>query len=321
MTFEPSNAENIDLDNNFMDEEHSNFRAFGIGKATEKQVRHKKARKEKRAEAKEERKGMNLFQKFTNITQKGNPAAIIPRLGTMAGLRLNIFGLSRRLYPALLTAEQLKAGNYDLTNAALAKKKLADVHKMWIMLGGRGVSLDEAIRKGFDKPIFKTHKIKESHRENKGVSAATPLSKATSSFTASEIDLPEVNTREFDLGFTDEQYSNFAMYDDAAEVIAGLGILGGFVAKIAGVAQNPYKKGTPQADQAAADLAAAQAAGDLEAKSASDAEIKKLAEAAATEEADTIMGIPKTGFFIGVGLLVVLIVGGIILSKKKHATA
>jgi hypothetical protein len=153
---------------------YSNFKSKEERK--KKQAEKKAHRKEKRAEAKEERKGMGLGKKLLNLSQKANPAAIVPRSSFLLGLRVNIFGISRRLYPATLTEEEIIKKGFDPENAKRAKevieKKFAPV---WAALGGRKVSLYENIRKGFAKPIFKTKKVKamtKQIKENEAKSTA-----------------------------------------------------------------------------------------------------------------------------------------------------
>ena len=224
-------------------EQYSNFALFGIGKPTEKQKEKKEARKEKREAAHEEREGLSLFKRFTNLTQKVNPAAAIPRLGVLACMRLNVLGMARRLYPAFLTDEELKARNFDIENAKKAKKIWdSKIKDMWIMLGGRSVTLEEAIKKGYDKPVFNTKKQKAAKAAEKGAS------------------------------FNGEEQSNFAGYDDAAEIAAGISAVSAMAKTLTnnGVSKNPYAKGTPEYDKAAKDLAKAEQEGSMDAPAASD---------------------------------------------------
>ena len=149
----------IDVYSNFKSKEERKKK-----KAERKQKRaaKKERRIEKRAIAKEERKGMGVGKRLLNLSQKANPAAIVPRSSFLLALRINLFGISRRLYPAVLTDEEIKKKGLDPENAKKAKevieKKFAPV---WLAMGGRKISLYENIKKGFDKPIFKTKKVKE----------------------------------------------------------------------------------------------------------------------------------------------------------------
>ncbi len=133
-----------------------------------KRVVKKERRIEKRKIAKEERKSMPLGKRLLNLSQKANPAAIVPRSSFLLALRVNLFGLSRRLYPATLTDEEIKKRGLDPENAKRAKDVIENKFaKVWSALGGRKVSLYENIKKGFDKPIFKTKKIKEAKKSIK----------------------------------------------------------------------------------------------------------------------------------------------------------
>lgn len=155
----------IDVYSNFKSKEERKKK-----KAERKQKRaaKKERRIEKRAIAKEERKGMPLGKRLLNLSQKANPAAVVPRSSFLLGLRMNIFGMARRLYPATLTDEEIKKKGLDPENAKRAKevieKKFAPV---WLALGGRKISLYENIKKGFDKPVFKTKKIKQAKKDIK----------------------------------------------------------------------------------------------------------------------------------------------------------
>lgn len=158
-------AHRIELYSNFKSKEERQKKKVA---RKEKRAVKKTRRIEKRAIAKEERKGMPLGKRLLNLSQKANPAAIVPRSSFLLGLRMNIFGMARRLYPATLTDEEIKKKGLDPENAKRAKevieKKFAPV---WAALGGRKVSLYENIKKGFDRPIFKTKKMKQAKKDMK----------------------------------------------------------------------------------------------------------------------------------------------------------
>lgn len=157
----------------FLDESFSNFKSKEERKKKRTQRKEKRAAKktrriEKRKIAKEERKNMTLAQKLLNLSQKANPAAVVPRSSFLLALRVNLFGISRRLYPATLTDEEIKKKGLDPENAKRAKDVIENKFaKVWLGLGGRKISLYENIKKGFDKPIFKTKKIKEAKKKIK----------------------------------------------------------------------------------------------------------------------------------------------------------
>lgn len=155
----------IDVYSNFKSKEE---RQKKKAQRKEKRAAKKERRIEKRKIAKEERKGMGVGKRLLNLSQKANPAAIVPRSSFLLALRINLFGISRRLYPAVLTDEEIKKKGLDPENAKKAKevieKKFAPV---WLAMGGRKISLYENIKKGFDKPVFKTKKIKQAKKDIK----------------------------------------------------------------------------------------------------------------------------------------------------------
>lgn len=142
---------------------YSNFKSKEERK--KKRSEKKQRRKEKRAEAKKERQEHTLAERSANVAMKVPLAPV--RAGFLAGLRLNIFGMSRKLYPAILTVEEAKKKNINLENRERAIKALKDIEKFYFKLGGRSVSVSENIKKGFNKPIFNTKKIREAKKSIK----------------------------------------------------------------------------------------------------------------------------------------------------------
>jgi len=142
-------------------EEFSNFRAFGIGKRTKKQ-------EESRAKRKEKYKIGGELQVKINGALNKLPLAV-PRGSALTGLRVNLFGLSTRLYPALITEEEAKKRHFDLANREKAIKAMEGIRLKWRNLGGDVNNLESAIRKGYDKPVFKHSKkvkAREEHEKN-----------------------------------------------------------------------------------------------------------------------------------------------------------
>lgn len=94
----------------------------------------------------------------------------VPRLGVLAGARLNIFGMSTRLYPALISEADAKARNFNLENRKKAIVGWEKTVKVWKNVGGCGDigALEKAIKKGYDKPVFKTKKVKERQANENG---------------------------------------------------------------------------------------------------------------------------------------------------------
>jgi len=87
----------------------------------------------------------------------------VPRLGVLAGARLNFLGMATRLYPALISEADAKARHFNLENRKKAIEGWEKTKKIWKNVGGCGDigKLEKAIREGYDKPVFKTKKVKE----------------------------------------------------------------------------------------------------------------------------------------------------------------
>lgn len=291
------------------DLEYSNFRLLGIGKPSAKQV----ARKELRTEAKKERKGLSVAARINNIVQKYNPAIAVPRGSFLTGLRFNLFGISRRLYPALLTDAELKAGNFNLENAARAKKLLNDkIKPFWVKnLGGRSSSLEKEIRLGHDKPIFNKKKMKAKNAKEKsgGFDGEIFNEDDDLGFGAAMIEILETSP-DFE-NFIDapiEEYSNYTEEAIAGYITAGLTIAAKVVSMLnkGGANKNPYNSNPT----VAADIAA-----NDETPQESPAELAKL-EAAANE--NKILGISKEWFYGGlIGITALSITGFLIYKYVK----
>ena len=150
-----------------------------------------------------------------------NPAIAIPRSSALLAFRVNLFGISSRLYPAFLDEAALKKGNFNLENAEKAKKAWEDVANFWEdKLGGDRKKLKEAISGAWNKPIFKTKKSQARKR-------------STASF--------------------DGDFSNVSGYDDAAiaaYITAGLSVVSTVVGMVSkkGASKNPYNDGSPEAN-------------------------------------------------------------------------
>lgn len=239
-----------------------------------------------------------------------NPAIAVPRSSALLSFRVNLFGISSRLYPAFLDEATLKKGNFNLENAANAKKAWEKIANFWEdKLGGDRNKLREAISGAWNKPIFKTKKAKERKR--------------STSF---------------------DGYSDVSGYDDAAYaayISAGLSIIGGIVGIVndSKAKKNPYNEGTPEYNKAQSDINSS----DTTPPPINEAELNKMIDAAKSDMAkglpkdstgidatgstgeekvdsqgrrveDTILGMPKP-VAIGLGVLI-LAVGGYFVYKK-----
>jgi hypothetical protein len=315
-------------------EEYSNFRFLGIGKPTEKQKEKDKKRKDKREQAKNERGQKKLSGRILNLGAKYSPLALV-RAGVLLGIRVNIFGIARKLYPALLSENQLKRRNFNLENAKKAKEALKKVQNFYFRLGGRSASLIEAIKKGYDKPIFRTKKFKN-------LKAKENLS--YSSFDDNEINInnkcdefeiefsSNFNHYDLDLPIIEEKYFNVTGVDDAATatiITSGLQALGAIAIMIKElVKDNPYNEGTPEFDKTQKDIDSANKEGENDIPNVDNEELKKLEEQAKNdkegdeknlaEDNETILGMPKTTFWILISVLGLSILGFSFYAIKKN---
>lgn len=281
------------------DEEYSNFQLFGIGKPTQKQIVRREKRKVKRAKVKEEFKNLNFGQKLLNLSQKFNPAAAIPRSSALVGVRFNVFGIATKLYPALISEEELKSRNFNLDNAEKARGAWEKVKKIWIGLGGATPALEQAIKNGYDKPVFKTKKAKARKESEKAKFEG------------------------------DDEYSDYTGAEEAAAYISlGLTVLGAVSAAISkqGANKNPYNAGSPQA--ATVDVAAMESP---ELTSEQKAELDRIAAVAAedikkgkgldagdNDSDDKILGMSKPVFWVGISVIGLSAIGLTIWLIKKN---
>jgi hypothetical protein len=233
---------------------------------------------------------------------------------------VNIFGIATKLYPALLTQEELVKRKFDLENAKKAKVAYDKVNKFWLSMGGSSVTLNDAIKQAYHRPIFKTKASQKRKAHEKSVS-----------FDAISED--EILDTFSSIINGDEQYSNFDPYSDLAigmYISLGLSLLGmvsNMITK-SGAKKNPYAEGSPEAkkldDQLKTAVAEAPPVTEKQVE-----ELKKLEGLAkedlnkglgldestgALESKKTILGMPKPVFWIGVG--VIAIVGGYFAYKK-----
>lgn len=279
-------TQNIELlDKSLINDTYSNFRLFGIGKPTQKQIERKAVRVERRADEKKEFRQGNIFDKAKVIVRKVvrfNPAVAPMRAGALAGIRLNIFGIAIRLYPAFLTPEQAKSKRISVDSIEPAKQAWTKVTKFWKGIGGNVVTLENTIKGAWNKPILKWTKKNKARLAN-GV----------------------------DGNISDYEYNNVTGAEEVLSAISiGLPILTSIVGLIKVAKKNPLEKSNPDLENV-----------EVPAPTMTDEQLQKLAEdikdggvPADGEDDDKILGIPKVAFWIGVGAIV--LVGGYFGYKK-----
>ena len=323
------------LDTDTLESQYSNFRLLGIGKETEAQKRRRAnakkafedAKKNIRQTTKDATKsigsavkdaGKNIKQttkevlKNDNLKNIGkkfltyNPVVAIPRSSALLAFRVNLFGVSTRLYPAFLDNETLVKYNFDVTNAGNARRAWERVANFWEdKIGGDRNKLREAISGAWNKPVFKTKRAKE--RLNR--------------------------TSTFD-GFDRYSYSSMTGAEISAYVSVGLTIIGGIISLInqEKAKKNPFNQNSPQAQSFENQIEGEipppvnkeelekiiQGALDDKSKGLglddTGADSTNLDESGKLKDDDKILGIPKTAFWIGVSAIV--LIGGFVVYKK-----
>jgi hypothetical protein len=250
-----------------------------------------------------------------------NPAIAIPRSSALLAFRVNLFGISSRLYPAFLSESALKKGNFDLENAKKAKIAWEKVSNFWEdKIGGDSKKLREAISGAWNKPVFKTKK-------------SEARKKSTSGFDGYDTRLGDVS-----VFYEDENYYNYepATMATSAYISTGITLVTTLLSSISkqGASKNPYVKGSKEYNEFEKQLKE----GDVPPAALNQSELDKALAAAESdrrkglgldntgldlgqlnEDADSrksgkILGIPKTAFWIGVTVLGLL--GGVIVYTK-----
>lgn len=333
----------IDLDN--INETFSNFQIFGFGKPSDAQLKRRKKVKDQIENLKDQAKdtidrvkdgkiSKDDWKSISNKWNKFNPAATVPRAAGLGLVRINFLGIARKLYAGLLSEAELKAKNYDLANAAILRNlwdtKLKD---HWEALGGDISSLKKAVKQGFDKPIFKTKKVKAAKAKEQGISNACgeEISKL-SDFNkwANEFDL-SVADRDTALPIEKEYLNACEASCIAALIAAGGGIVVAAInatAKKAGAKDDPFvggktndpELGMPPFTQMDEDALKAIELAALEdrRKHGLDADTYEAEYKAIEKKYDSIWGLPK-GFVIGGGIVLgaLAIWGGYLLYTKN----
>jgi len=241
--------------------------------------------------------------------QKFNPAAVGLRGLFLTALRFNIFGISSRLYPALLSESEAKEKNFDVSNLPNARKALDKVKAFYIRVGGDPNRLDKPIKGAHNKPVLNTKKAKARKEKEKVTS----------------ID-GEYNFDGEYYGIGDEEYSNMDAVITASIITASTGValkITDIIVK-SGAKKNPYDPNSPKGKSFDTDGTDAPQPTPEETKAIQDAE-KGAAEDKAKglplddktkpelDGDNKILGLPPAVVYIGGALL---LVGGFLIIKK-----
>ncbi len=269
--------------------------------------------------AKDISKNDNLKKALKGTFLTYNPAVAVPRSSALLAFRVNLFGISSRLYPAFLDEAALKKGNFNLENAKKAKVAWEKVANFWEdKIGGDRQKLKEAITGAWNKPVFKTKKSQARKQ-------------STSSFNANDTSFGDVS-----VFYEDERYSNeISAAAIGAYLSAGLSVVAGIneVIKKQGASKNPYNVGTKEYDAfekelkeggtppplSAEELARLAAAADADKRKGlglddTGLDIADLNEDENKRKSGKFLGMPK-GLAIGIGITI-LLVGGLLLYRK-----
>jgi hypothetical protein len=183
-------------------------------------------------------KNKNLKNSLKAVFLTYNPAIAIPRSSALLAFRVNLFGISSRLYPAFLDEATLKSKNFNLENAERAKKAWEDVANFWEdKLGGDRNKLREAISGAWNKAIFKTKKSEARKRSTSFDGTSDYYTyMAEENFSGFDgIDLDSVNKEtlfgDVSTFYEDEKYSNVCegACVTAAYISAGLSVVSAIV--------------------------------------------------------------------------------------------
>ena len=304
-------------------DEYSNFRAFGIGRLSEKQKKNREDFNKKVSHIKDEiKKGGKALDsklgggKAVHAVNKANPAFLTMRGAMLSIINLNLVGIATAL-------SEMKE---DSDGAEDWKKIL----QKWWMWGGDKSKFEKAVNKGKNKkPAFKAlvEKGKKGSNFNGGYYDADGkgLDKAGNSIIiASSL-----------LGIATPILASFTVTAPVAvwtgSAGGGFGAMGGMFksyAKKKGVDEKklntvPITPDLPNApiptdesslEKIAKIVATMDDNGNVDKKLMSELGIKPDKEFEEKEITDKILGMPKPVFWIGVG--VIAIVGGYFVYKK-----
>jgi hypothetical protein len=145
------------------------------------------------------------------------------RAGVLLAARINLKGMAIRLYPALLTTEELKKEKLNLPNAEVAKKAFDRASDIYVKLGGKRDAFAKAIKNGAKRKVAKLKKKTSADGVN---------------FYYVDVPTGLMPSGGFDGDSEDVNYFNVAGVDDALIAAA----LSAIVAIIAGITKTGAKK-------------------------------------------------------------------------------
>jgi len=234
----------------------------------------------RKADEKQEFKSGNLLDKIKVVGRKivrFNPAFAVMRSGALAGIRINIFGIATRLYPAFINPEQAVSKKIKPESIQPAKNAWTKVSNFWKKIGGNATTLEQAIRGAWFKPVFKWTKKAKARAGS---------------------------------GFDGDDFSYVAGEVSFGSIATGMSILTSIVGLIKDTKKNPLQTSNPDLENVEVP-APTETPEELE-KFAQDTSEGGIPPDG--EDDGKILGIPKVAFWIGVGAIT--LIGGYLVYKK-----
>jgi hypothetical protein len=230
-------------------------------------------------------RGREKLRKLWHNVKKYNPSLALARNGALLGIKINIFGLASRLYPAMISESDAKSKKIKVSAIAKAKPSLEKARKFWEKMGGKPSAIENAIKKGARHRITKMNKTS-------GVDGETEIE------------------------FLSEDFSNFEPVTTGAAITAGMTLLTAILHMVnkSGAEKNPFEG--ESGDQFDKD--------NVDSPEGTTDE-KALADLAAKAEADKAAGLPldddgegnKKLIYIGIGVAALALIGGAIWYFKR----
>lgn len=270
----------------------------------------------KKAAQQTKKKLVSLKQKVGAAGKKfRNKFRSILRKDILFKIKNNIHGTAVRTYPAIATDAEVKKSRFKVGYVPKSKNIYNQLLSQWTKLGGTKAELDSAIRQGATKRRFAKNPYKSFNGWNDSYAFYANLSNADGEEVIEEEVPTEEEKQKGIRGF-------FAWF---------LGLF-----KRNNASENPYEEGTTEASEYGAD--ATEDKGNEPAESEANSDVMNEimttssgddaggstdeAKAAESEEEGAeddgkILGIPKKGFWIGVGVLGIAAIGLTIYALRK----
>jgi len=314
-------------------EEKKKQREAKKAERAKKKAEKKKKRQEKRKERKE--KGTGLLRKGFKAFKRFNPLSTTARAGVLAAFRVNLFGMTKRIYPAFLSDSEIAKGKFKKANAQKAKAQWTKLATFWEKkMGGKKSNLEKAIKSGHNKPIFRKKKassfegvfvLPQVALEGQGNQYADAI---LEQFDGRRVDIDEFSDEEQMMlekigKKTDDLYSSTVGADILAVIATAMPAIVYIVKEMTagGLDKNPYEADSPEGKEYEDEIGE----GETETPALDQAELDKITKAGEEDaekggEGEGIWGMPKMVVYIGggiVGIGLIVLVASMLTKKKK----